>query len=217
MMLVPVPGGVAGDLTPDGNLGAYLDRDDVRTPPLGAVEDVGPRRAAEHGARDRDDAARRRGRTVARLARIRPTQGHGAGRGGLVAIGIGLAWSLVFPMNKNLWTSSYVWFTAGAGRRVPGAVLWLIDLRGWKAWGRPFVILGLNAIALFVLSGLLTKFLSPQGHRAGRQPGLCAPVTFTSRGSCRWPSPSTRRCCSRWPTSPCSSWCSGSWTARAST
>jgi predicted acyltransferase len=36
---------------------------------------------------------------------------------------------------------------------------WLIDLRGWKAWARPLVILGLNAIALFVLSGLGTKFL----------------------------------------------------------
>jgi predicted acyltransferase len=39
----------------------------------------------------------------------------------------------------------------------------LIDVRGWKAWSRPFVILGLNAIALYALSGLLSKFLS--SHR----------------------------------------------------
>ena len=79
---------------------------------------------------------------------------------GVVAVGIGLAWSLVFPLNKALWTSSYVWFTAGAAAVFLALCYALIDLKGWKAWSRPFVILGLNAIALFVLSGLLTKFLS---------------------------------------------------------
>jgi predicted acyltransferase len=63
-------------------------------------------------------------------------------------------------MNKSLWTSSYVWFTAGAAAVLLALCYALIDVKGWKAWSRPFVILGLNAIALFVLSGLMTKFLS---------------------------------------------------------
>ena len=79
---------------------------------------------------------------------------------GLLAMGIGLMWSLVFPLNKALWTSSYVWFTAGAASMFLAFCYALIDLRGWKAWSWPFVILGRNAIALFVLSGLMTKFLS---------------------------------------------------------
>jgi predicted acyltransferase len=79
---------------------------------------------------------------------------------GLLAMGIGLMWSLVFPLNKALWTSSYVWFTAGAAAVFLALCYTLIDVKGWKAWSRPFVILGLNAIALFVLSGLMTKFLS---------------------------------------------------------
>jgi predicted acyltransferase len=42
---------------------------------------------------------------------------------------------------------------------VLAACYWIVDIRGWRVWGRPFVILGSNAIALFVLSGLLTKVL----------------------------------------------------------
>jgi len=78
---------------------------------------------------------------------------------GVAAVGIGLAWSLVFPLNKDLWTSSYVWLTGGAAAVFLALCYTLIDLKGWRAWSRPFVILGLNAIALFVLSGLMTKFL----------------------------------------------------------
>jgi len=42
---------------------------------------------------------------------------------------------------------------------VLAACYWLIDVRGWKTWGKPLVILGRNAITLFVVSGLLTKVL----------------------------------------------------------
>jgi predicted acyltransferase len=50
-----------------------------------------------------------------------------------------------------------VWFTAGAASLTLAACYWLIDVRGWKAWSWPFVVLGLNAITLFVASGLLAK------------------------------------------------------------
>ncbi|MFO7693040.1 MAG: heparan-alpha-glucosaminide N-acetyltransferase domain-containing protein [Vicinamibacterales bacterium] len=169
MMLVPAPGGVAGDLTPDGNLGAYLDRKIfgahlwsqsktwdpeglLSTVPALATTLVGGVAGLWLGSR----ASGRR-------------KAMGLAGAGVVAIGIGLAWSLVFPLNKALWTSSYVWFTAGAAAVFLALCYALIDLKGWKAWSRPFVILGLNAIALFVLSGLLTKFLSY--HKAGGPDG----------------------------------------------
>jgi len=105
----------------------------------------------------------------------------------------------VFPLNKALWTSSYVWFTGGAAAVFLALCYALIDLKGWTAWSRPFVILGLNAIALFVLSGLGTKFLS--FHKVTGPDGSQSPCsgTSTAPGSCRWPIPSTRRCSSRWP------------------
>ena len=160
MMLVPAPGGVAGDLTPDGNLGAYLDRTIfgghlwsqsktwdpeglLSTVPAIATTLLGGMAGLWLGSRA----------SGARKA-------MGLLAAGIVGIGIGLAWSLVFPLNKALWTSSYVWFTAGAASVFLAFCYALIDLRGWKAWSWPFVILGRNAIALFVLSGLMTKFLS---------------------------------------------------------
>jgi predicted acyltransferase len=90
---------------------------------------------------------------------------------GLVAAGAGLAWGRVFPINKNLWTSSYALFSAGAAAVALAACHWLVDVRGWTKWSRPFVVLGVNAITLFVASGLLTKSLiaitlaRPDGRR----------------------------------------------------
>jgi predicted acyltransferase len=160
MMLVPVPGGVAGDLTPSGNLGAYIDRhvfgrhlwsQSKTWDPEGLLSTIPAIATTLLGG-------------VAGLW----LGSHASGSrkalwmvgAGIVAVAIGLAWSLVFPLNKALWTSSYVWFTAGSAAIALALCYALIDLRGWKAWSRPFVILGLNAIALYVLSGLVTKFLS---------------------------------------------------------
>lgn len=77
-----------------------------------------------------------------------------AGAAGLAG---GLLWNLWFPINKNLWTSSYVVFTAGYALVVLGVCVWLIDVRGWQKWSRPFVIYGMNAIAIYTLSGLIEK------------------------------------------------------------
>jgi predicted acyltransferase len=79
---------------------------------------------------------------------------------GVSGIAVGELWNLVFPINKNLWTSSYVLFTAGAACVLLGICYWLIDVKGWRAWTKPFVILGSNAITLFVVSGLLVDTLA---------------------------------------------------------
>jgi predicted acyltransferase len=76
-------------------------------------------------------------------------------------IAIGWAWHPFFPINKNLWTSSYVFFTAGAACLLLAFCYWIVDVRGWRRWTTPFVILGTNAITLFAASALLVKtFLS---------------------------------------------------------
>jgi predicted acyltransferase len=86
---------------------------------------------------------------------------------GAAALALGLAWGGWFPINKNLWTSSYVVFTAGFAAVVLAACYWLIDVRGWQAWAKPFTIYGMNAIAAFFLSGLFARLLTlvrvPQG------------------------------------------------------
>ncbi len=79
---------------------------------------------------------------------------------GLVLIAIGWAWSFWFPLNKSLWTSSYVVYTAGLALCFLGFCYWLIDIKGYRRWVKPFIVFGVNALALFVFSGLMAKLLS---------------------------------------------------------
>ncbi len=78
---------------------------------------------------------------------------------GVVLTAIGWAWSFWFPLNKSLWTSSYVIYTAGLALCLLGFCYWLVDIKGYKKWAKPFVIFGVNALALFVFSGLMAKLL----------------------------------------------------------
>ena len=78
---------------------------------------------------------------------------------GLVLTLAGLAWDPWFPINKSLWTSSYVLFTAGMAAYLFALVYWICDARGHAAWARPLVAYGRNAIFVFVASGLLLKTL----------------------------------------------------------
>ena len=75
---------------------------------------------------------------------------------GAVAIAAGLAWGLVFPFNKNLWTSSYVVFTAGAASVV--LALWM-----WKLPAKPFVVFGVNPLLAFIGSGAMARLLGISG------------------------------------------------------
>jgi predicted acyltransferase len=78
---------------------------------------------------------------------------------GVVLVTIGWAWNFWFPINKSLWTSSYVVFTAGMALCFLGFCYWLIDIKGYRSWTKPFVIFGVNALALFVGSGLMARIM----------------------------------------------------------
>lgn len=81
----------------------------------------------------------------------------GAGSLGMVA---GLVWNWVFPINKNLWTSSYVLFTAGMASVTLATCMWLMDVQQIRAWSRPFVAFGLNPLVAFVGSGLMARIIA---------------------------------------------------------
>lgn len=71
---------------------------------------------------------------------------------GAVCIFLGWAWNNWFPINKALWTSSYVLFTSGLALQFLALCYWLMDIRGYTAWAKPFVVFGSNAIAAYFLS-----------------------------------------------------------------
>ena len=72
---------------------------------------------------------------------------------------VGSVWDLWLPINKNLWTSSFALFMAGLDCLVLASLLQLIDGRGYRRWALPFTILGMNAIAVYVVSEILPLLL----------------------------------------------------------
>ena len=158
MTLIPVPGFGAGDLSPEANLAAWIDRivmpgrlwqgtwdpegllstfPAIVTSLLGIM-------TGEWLQAERDGSATSRGMVAA----------------GVALTVVGVLWGLMFPINKNLWTSSYVVFTAGTALLLLGSMHWLIDVRRFRGpWHTWMVVYGMNAIAVFVASGMLTKTL----------------------------------------------------------
>ena len=78
---------------------------------------------------------------------------------GSLLIITGWLWSFGFPINKQLWTSSYVLYTAGIAIILLSGMIWMADIKKIDWWTKPFVILGSNAIFLYVLSSLWVKIL----------------------------------------------------------
>lgn len=78
---------------------------------------------------------------------------------GALCAAAGWCWNLAFPINKALWTSSYVLFTTGMALQLLALCYWAIDIKGCRRWSKPFVIFGVNALALYVLSGLMARIL----------------------------------------------------------
>jgi predicted acyltransferase len=72
---------------------------------------------------------------------------------------IGWCWNPFFPINKALWTSSYVFFTAGLALQFLALCYWLIDIKKYQLWAKPFIVFGVNAIALFVGTAVMARLL----------------------------------------------------------
>lgn len=79
---------------------------------------------------------------------------------GVALMSIGWIWNFWFPINKPIWTSSYVAFMGGLGLLYLAFCYWLIDIKGYKGWTKPFVIFGTNAIALYFGSAIFSRIIS---------------------------------------------------------
>ena len=74
---------------------------------------------------------------------------------GVSGVIIGIAWGFIFPINKPLWTSSYVVYTSGLAMLLLGFFLWVIDIKGYKKWTHPLQVFGMNPLFLYVFSVFL--------------------------------------------------------------
>ena len=185
---VPVPGGRAGDLTRPNNLAAWVDRGLMpghtykadydpegllSTLPAIATTLIGVLAGHWLGSARRGAAERVAGVFAA----------------GTVLLYAGWFWDSSFPVNKALWTSSFVLLTAGLSLQILGLCAWLIEIEGVKRWAWPFLAFGANPIAAYVLSGLgarglgMAKVAAPGGEVALK-------TWIYQQGFASWASPS---------------------------
>jgi len=160
LQLVPVPGYGPANLEPSTNLGAWLDRlvlgeahlwKESRTwDPEGLLGTLPALGTALLGT-----LAGQWLRRTSAQAKV-----PGLLLGAAVLVVAGLVWSQWFPLNKALWTSSYVLFTGGLAAGLLGLLYWLCDVRGSRGWAGPWQALGVNALAAFFGSSIIARSLN---------------------------------------------------------
>lgn len=166
MTLVPVPDtGVAGRFVldhPDQLLSAWLDRTILGTNHLW----IGAKTWDPEGVLSTVPAIGTMilgtfaGRWIAHQERTLTDRLAGLFAVGAMAMMLGLMWHWVFPINKSIWSSSYVIFTAGMGAVALATCMWIIDVMQVRRWTFPFVVYGTNPMLAFLGSGLMARLIS---------------------------------------------------------
>ena len=174
LLMTRVPG---FDLTMDGNLAGFVDRKLMyehlwiahRFDPEGLLSTIPAIVTTLIGVFTGEWLSRASGasRQTAGEAAVASRQSPGRKQPGVVQgmvvagavlMVAGEVWGRWFPINKNMWTSSYVLFTGGFALAVLALCYWMVEMRGWRRWGAPFVWYGSNAITVYAASDALAEF-----------------------------------------------------------
>lgn len=157
MIHVAAPGFVAGDLTRQGSLASYVDRAALaghiytkEYDPEGILSTIPAIATTLLGVLIGYWLGSSR-QTLVKVA--------GMFVAGTSALVVGWIWNIWFPINKALWTSSYVLFTGGLALLFFAVCYWLIEVQNYRRWARPFVIFGANALALYFLFAILGRLM----------------------------------------------------------
>lgn len=162
MMFVPVPGVGYPNLEKETNLGAWLDRSILGTAhlwkeavtwdPEGLLGTIPAVATGMFGLLV--------GTWLKRKVRDESTKVAWLFSAGIAAVILGLLWDLEFPINKALWTSSYVLYTGGLATMGLALCYWIIDVQGYNRWTKPFMVYGVNAITVFFFSAVIAKTMN---------------------------------------------------------
>ena len=162
MFVGPMSGWGTGGLEPHGNFSEYIDNLVLNGKLIGTHvwkggENLGPRGHLQHLPAIATCLFGIMTGQVLRSKQTPETQDRVAVRRRQPAAVGGSVMNVWLPINKKLWTSSYSVFMAGMAMNCFGVGYWLVDVQGWRKWARPFAIYGMNAIAVFMLAGMLGR------------------------------------------------------------
>jgi predicted acyltransferase len=163
LQLVPVPGIGAANLEPSTNLGAWLDQR-LFTVNHMFLKDKGWDPESLLGTLPTIATGLLGvlvGQWLRRTGSDATTKAAWLFVGGSVLVLAGLVWNGWFPINKALWTSSFVLYAGGISVLVLAGLYWLVDVQQWRgAWTRPLVACGSNALLVFFLPEVLERLLT---------------------------------------------------------
>jgi predicted acyltransferase len=157
MIFVPVPGYGAGQLGKDENLGAYIDRalmdghlwsESKTWDPEGFLSTLPAIATALIGILAGEWMRSKRSGT---------RKVYGLLISGAALMLAGRLLDPYFPINKNLWTSTFVLFTGGFAMLLLAVCYWIVDLRGARKWAAPFLVFGMNAILAYALAAVVSE------------------------------------------------------------
>jgi len=177
MAFVPVPHFGSGIFTPEGNLSAYFDRMFLpgklhRTiyDPEGLLSTIPAICSAMLGIF---------AGTFIKSTKFNFTPNQkviALISAGVVSIALGLLWSLIFPINKTMWSSSFVLFAGGWSTILFALFYYIIDIRTYSKWSIPFVWMGTNSILIYVFAHGLFNFESSSAFLFGGLINLIPPL-----------------------------------------
>lgn len=154
LYLIPVPGYGAGDLSFEGNLTGWIDRTFLPGRLLqGTYDELGlftqiPALCLTVLGSLAGDILRKGNVTEYRKLRDLVVTG-------IICLVIAAIWSLHFPINKHLWTSSFIMLTGGMAFLVFGLFYWFIDILQYRRWTFFFVVIGLNSLTIYLAYRLI--------------------------------------------------------------
>jgi predicted acyltransferase len=160
MMLIPVPGYGAGDLAVGHNLANYVDRIVLGAHNYANTKDWDPEGLISTLPSIATALLGIMAGHILSLKRDLSERTTWLYLAGSILIAVGLICDIWLPINKKLWTSSFSLFMAGMDFVIFAGFVWLIDGRGYQRYVRPLMIMGMNAIAVYMASELLEEVLS---------------------------------------------------------
>lgn len=169
MTMVPVPGYGAGRLDVDGNFAHYIDR-----VVLGAHNYAYTKTWDPEGIVSTLPAIATvlLGVMAGHILRIERSLSQRAAwlfAAGVLLLAAGQVCNIWLPINKKLWTSSFSLFMAGLDFVIFAGMVWLVDVRGYKRFAKPLVIMGMNAITVYMVSELLDQVFNSIHVTSGGQ------------------------------------------------
>jgi predicted acyltransferase len=150
MFLIPVPGYGAGDLTIEGNLHGWIDRNLLPGRLLqktydenGLLTQLPALCLTVLGTLAADVLRNKKLSEIVKLRNLIIS--------GTICLAIGLLWGLHFPINKHLWSSSFIMLTGGMAFLTFALFYWVIDILKYQKWTFFFIVIGMNSLTIYMV------------------------------------------------------------------